>query len=473
MGQQWLPVLLTACNLGHHQFRKGTVPAPSGGTCKTDVFKKDGSIRDHYIDHALISDICGMMQTTADPIQLSMDTSSLLSFAIVEFNDSGTYWDRTQFTNLKQEIARIADFQTSSDTPGPGILLMMFVHGWRQNASEGSSNLHHFRQFAQHLSSSPSICNVKATKGSGCPAKAKPHVLAVYLGWRGDSTGATSHLARQLGPFRALAQALQLPTFWHRKSAARRAAGIAMTETILGTLAELQNSDRTRRAKRPIRRRTDEASLTFHRSKKILIGHSFGARALELAVAQAYLGDRARSLQLYEDEIGKDGRLTRSLEDVERRLENLSMELEATDAQLQEAQRRSAADEHQLDVIGERLERLQSKQGERQRDLEEVLTTLEAHRELGSVTIDSFRGPCLSYDRVAVEQCATRGQERQQRSSAGDSWPLSRVICGVRMVQCLEELAFLPSRVGVRSGFWLMRSLQICQMWRGSHAIPR
>lgn len=433
-----LPLFVASCNLGHGQFRKATVLAPPVGMCQAGVFHEDGSVRPEHTEYALIQDICGDIRTPTDADHSRNNiphSSNLLSFAIVEFNDSGTYWDRDQFTNVKQEITRIAKAQQSSSVHGQGIFLVMFVHGWRHNASEGSSNLRHFRQFAQDLASSSSICNAPDQKGKRCSKQNKPHVLAVYLGWRGDSTGATSHFAKNLGPLRALLKGLQLPTFWHRKSAARTAAGIAMTETILGILAELDKSDRSRRLSRLS---GAEAPVQFYKSRTVLIGHSFGARALELAVAQAYLGHHAQSLQLFEEQIGGDGTLTRLLDDLDDQLATSQRQLDEIRHQMRDAERQGEADRIEINELRAKVELLRREQNKRRSDLEHGLSTLEDHRGFGVTTLGSFLGPCLSYDEAAVDQCATDGKDDQRPSRAG-SLPLQRATCSLRRAQCLEE----------------------------------
>jgi len=153
------------------------------------------------------------------------------SNAFVEFDDQGELLLPGQITNATAAIK----------AAGP-VLLVGYVHGWKNDAAFDNDNFIHFTNmlagFAQYL-----------------PNK-KLKVFGVYFGWRGDPVAfhdPISWTARQL-------------SFWSRHAAAERVAGTSATEAIFSIM---------------------QAANANTNSRVVLIGHSFGGLILEKALAQA------------------------------------------------------------------------------------------------------------------------------------------------------------------------------------------
>jgi hypothetical protein len=100
---------------------------------------------------------------------------------VVEFDDQGDFWDRTQMGLVVQKIRR-------SEQP----LVVTYVHGWRNNSHPECADLKGFREFVGRL---------KKSNGRD--------VIGVYMGWRGESTNIPL---------------LTYLTFWNRKNGASKVA---------------------------------------------------------------------------------------------------------------------------------------------------------------------------------------------------------------------------------------------------------
>jgi len=154
------------------------------------------------------------------------DARYTLSF--VEFDDMGELWDAKE---LDMAIGAIRAERANSP------LVVLFIHGWKNDASDKSGNVWGFR------------CELGAIAN-----RYKRTVVGVYLGWRGAVTDVT--LFKDF-------------TFWNRITAATRIPGAHMTDVIMRIMRETKGPDSDR-----------DATL-------IAIGHSFGGLVLERAVTQA------------------------------------------------------------------------------------------------------------------------------------------------------------------------------------------
>lgn len=153
-----------------------------------------------------------------------------LSF--IEFDERGDYWDRRQVGSAAHQIKKSAK----------PVLLVVFIHGWHNDASEDAGDVHRFRCLLKQLGST------EATK--------RLEVQGVFIGWRGES------VARN--PLLKLPSLLSL---YSRKNAVERAAGHPMADSIFWMVREA--------------RKYQPGSRT------VLIGHSLGALALEKVLAQS------------------------------------------------------------------------------------------------------------------------------------------------------------------------------------------
>ena len=301
-------VLVSGCTLGHKSFKENTVRLGGFPECQEfeDVFETRGEegrlfVSDEDTNRALVSNVC---------VGKDISEGKRMSLAVIEFDDEGNHWDRKQFLNAMEEIRLISGNMENNNGPDPQrdiksdtIFLVVYVHGWRNNASENVESLSRFRWFINQLANSdrtcfrapsmdtsPSILGQSGTGKANQPCRIRPHVFGVYIAWRGDAVG--EHLRRIPGA--------EYLTFWNRMSAARRIAGTAVTETLLGLFDSLEAADRRRF---DIRREEADAPLDAvtapPRSRSLVIGHSMGARILEYAFAQSFLAKRMEARRSY------------------------------------------------------------------------------------------------------------------------------------------------------------------------------
>jgi len=154
------------------------------------------------------------------------DAHYALSF--IEFDDMGELWDPKELDAAIQTIQKEKD-----NSP----LVLLFVHGWKNDASDKSGNVWGFR------------CELGAIA-----QRYNRTVIGIYVGWRGAVTDVT--LFKDF-------------TFWNRITAATRIPGAHLTDSLMRIMAETKGPDGSR-----------DATL-------ILVGHSFGGLVLELSVTQA------------------------------------------------------------------------------------------------------------------------------------------------------------------------------------------
>jgi hypothetical protein len=154
------------------------------------------------------------------------DAHYTLSF--IEFDDMGELWDATELDSAIHAI------QAEKDNAP---LVVLFVHGWKNDASDKSGNVWGFR------------CELGAIA-----SRYKRSVIGVYVGWRGAVT--------DVSLFKDF-------TFWNRITAAARIPGAHMTDAIMRIMRETKGPDGDR-----------DATM-------IAVGHSFGGLVLERAVTQA------------------------------------------------------------------------------------------------------------------------------------------------------------------------------------------
>jgi hypothetical protein len=167
-------------------------------------------------------------------------------FSTIEFDDQGELWDSQQKSLTVDQICNLK-------TNGNPVTLVVFVHGWNNDASGSTPNFADFRRFIDAFSQTFSDSNSqRMTNGL------KPRVVVgAYLAWRGRS-----------------ATVLPFATFWGRKNTAARVAGVDCTDTIVSLIAATRFFGN---------HGADE-------SKAIIIGHSFGGLIVEQALTKAMLG---------------------------------------------------------------------------------------------------------------------------------------------------------------------------------------
>ncbi len=162
--------------------------------------------------------------------------------AVVEVDEQGDLWSGRQVTRARKMIA---------DAPKIP-LLIVYVHGWQNNARPSNRDLATFSTYLEKLSKVPNVARYYA-------------VCGVYMGWRG-----ASFPKKIMG----IDYPLSFGSFWSRLDATNRVAGVPMTRAI----AEIVS-----------------AARTYHggRGVSVAIGYSLGGRVLERTFGQALVAQHA------------------------------------------------------------------------------------------------------------------------------------------------------------------------------------
>ena len=182
---------------------------------------------------------------------------------VVEFDDQGAKYLPAQMDALFAQLR--------AESAAQDLCLVVFVHGWENNASYDNGNMQEFRRLLERLT---------LTESQHPPgAWHKPRkVVGIYAGWRGLSLDAGD---------------LSVITFWDRKAAAQRVA-LGSVRELLGRARALRDTlDRTTQSGRLLPAGVPPAADDPLRSTRLLtIGHSFGGLIVYTALAQ-YFTDRA------------------------------------------------------------------------------------------------------------------------------------------------------------------------------------
>jgi hypothetical protein len=167
---------------------------------------------------------------------------------IMEFDDQGLCFDpgRQPFKDIEVELENLR---------GRFPIILVFVHGWRHNASSDDCNLTKFKKVLANT----------AEQQYAAAAGRRP-VFGVFLGWRGLSTAGND--------------AWEYLSFWDRQQAAERVAHGSARE-LLGRLKAFRNGSPSG---------TSDPLATL-----IIIGHSFGGLIVYTAIAQSLIEAAATS----------------------------------------------------------------------------------------------------------------------------------------------------------------------------------
>lgn len=160
--------------------------------------------------------------------------------AFVEYDDFGTLLNRGQ---LQGAVDAATEFAKA------GASVLVYVHGWHNNAANGTRDVEHFRQLVARASELDAKFR-PGREGAG-------QVLGIYVGWRGDSIASSGVTA----PFSYLL------TFWDRKEAAHQIGGSGGIYELFSRLSA-------------IRRSNDKSRLLIH-------GHSFGGAVVYSTISHS------------------------------------------------------------------------------------------------------------------------------------------------------------------------------------------
>jgi hypothetical protein len=149
----------------------------------------------------------------------------------IEFTERGNLFDRTKLNKVLKHI------ETEKEENKNGIMLLVYIHGWKHNASNASNgDVRKFRRLLKIVNNN----QINDKK-----------VIGVYIGWRG--------LTLNIEPFKTL-------TYWGRKNVARQVGNGGVSEVLL-------------RLEKIVKNKTKLNKNIF-----VIAGHSFGAAVISAAM---------------------------------------------------------------------------------------------------------------------------------------------------------------------------------------------
>ncbi|HEY2797778.1 MAG TPA: hypothetical protein VGK26_07820 [Thermoanaerobaculia bacterium] len=162
----------------------------------------------------------------------------------LEFDDQGQLYATAQFQRLVDSLERDA-----ASPEKARIVLVLYVHGWKNNASLCNGNVCCFRTFVSRIAG-----DLKLVGGRSQGFLGATRVVGIYVGWRG--------LSATVPPFKAL-------SFWARK----KAAGNVGQGELVEVLSFLDRYQKHLNAQTP------------NRCRLVMMGHSLGGAVLYSAMA--------------------------------------------------------------------------------------------------------------------------------------------------------------------------------------------
>lgn len=306
---------LNSCYLSDHQIRHKNATTDLTKIYSCDYLKNPNSkkVKDKYLKDTYLIEQC---------INSNKKNIKFL-FGVIEFDDFGQLRSQKQFEDIKQSIKNLALEKQ--------IILTIYVHGWRHNASEGSSNLTDFRKFV-----------IESALENPCSENYPCTQVGIYIAWRGDPTGLTENVKSKNIIMSKVTGVLKTISINNRMNAAKKVSSIQSTHVILDLIQAVNKSDSDRIKGKyntsiqdylnniSINKSNDQSmpydfnNLSCHAVNKInnesndtsnklkqftpagikytlakvnercskiqLIGHSFGARFLENALSQSIVG---------------------------------------------------------------------------------------------------------------------------------------------------------------------------------------
>jgi hypothetical protein len=170
------------------------------------------------------------------------DANSPICISFIEVDDMGELWDKGELGKALGIIQQANKAAGTERAPNPSEdvndpIVIVFVHGWKNNAGWGNDNVTGFMSALQVVYQRN---------------QAKRHVIGIYIGWRGDLVPSYLPVARQF-------------SLYNREATAIRVPGATLSSALT-----------------QIAMRTHENS----NSLAIFVGHSFGALLLERTLSE-------------------------------------------------------------------------------------------------------------------------------------------------------------------------------------------
>jgi len=191
---------------------------------------------------------CDPAQSGAACADAVIESTPEYKLGFVEFDDQGWFWNTNQAITVEKMIRTEAGIGQANNQQG--IVIVVFVHGWKNNAATGDTNVNTFRTTLQYLRAA------ELAQTNHGPRK----IVGVYAGWR--------VLSAEWEPAKEL-------SFWERKDTAHKVGGGGALTELLVDLETLQQDSNTN-------------WLAPHapRTELIIVGHSFGAAAVYSAISE-------------------------------------------------------------------------------------------------------------------------------------------------------------------------------------------
>ena len=181
-----------------------------------------------------------------------------VALGFVEFDDMGEFWESCSSLSAGTEcqLSRVLALIRAKKQEQCGgiencrreVVVIVFVHGWKNNASrdnEEHKTLYAFKDLLAQLATRER--NVAAREGR--PART---YIGIYMAWRGQA------LAGDL-----------FATFWNRRDTAGRIAGPSFSEAVFRIISASKEDSPN--------------------NKVVIVGHSFGSRLLENSISDTFV----------------------------------------------------------------------------------------------------------------------------------------------------------------------------------------
>jgi hypothetical protein len=193
----------------------------------------------------------------------------------IEFDDMGELWSigdlnaadqrlsGVKQSQLENAISSICRAKKQAESNHTELVVITFIHGWHNNASE-------YDERQKNLAGFETILQGLSYRGSAIDDAKPPVVVGVFIAWRGQVVAGDV-----------------VTSYWNRRDAARLVGGPSMTEAISRLMFETKGPSPSPNPTNGCR--TESESEIDRNSHFIIIGHSFGARVLEHAITQPML----------------------------------------------------------------------------------------------------------------------------------------------------------------------------------------
>jgi len=182
------------------------------------------------------------VQDTRDSAKDCMGADSPICIAFIEVDDMGELWKKGEVDTALSLIRRANEAARARKATDPGgevndPIVIVFIHGWKNNAAWSNDNVTGFKSSLQVI--------YQRNKG-------KRQVIGIYVGWRGDLVPSYLPVTRQF-------------SLYNREATATRIPGASLSSALT-----------------QIAMRTHENP----NSLSIFVGHSFGALLLERTLSE-------------------------------------------------------------------------------------------------------------------------------------------------------------------------------------------